>query len=127
MANAIAHACPRLQGRHSVAKARVARLIETGAFADAALALLELELPQWKLRRLIYDDSEWHCTLSKHVGLPAELDDAAEGEHENLPLAILNAFVEAQRQNLSAGEARKNPVLLVGLTRGYALCCDNFR
>ena len=42
MADAIARACPRLQVQHPTARARVARLIESGAFADATLALLAL-------------------------------------------------------------------------------------
>src|SRR5262245_54462469 len=66
MADVIARACPRLQSQHRTAKAGVIRLVESGAFADATLALLELELPQWKLRRLIREDDEWHCSLSKH-------------------------------------------------------------
>ena len=64
----IARVGPRLQVQHPTAKAKVARLIESGAFADATLAVLELELPQWKLRRLIYEDGEWHRSLSKHIG-----------------------------------------------------------
>jgi len=58
MADLIARACPCLQSRHRAATARIIRLIESGAFADATLALLELELPQWKLRRLIREDDE---------------------------------------------------------------------
>jgi hypothetical protein len=42
----MADACPPLQVQHPTARAKVARLIESGAFADAILALLELELPQ---------------------------------------------------------------------------------
>jgi hypothetical protein len=49
----------RLQGQQRSATARVIRLAESGASVDAAFALLELELPQWKLRRLIYEDGEW--------------------------------------------------------------------
>src|SRR5262249_55872534 len=80
------------------AQARVIRMIESGACADATLALLELELPQWRLRRLIREDDEWHCSISKQLGLPAELDDMAEASHESLPLAILSPLVEAQRR-----------------------------
>jgi hypothetical protein len=126
MADAIARACPRLQSQHQSAKARVIRLVETGAFADAALALLELELPQWNLRRMMYDDGEWHCSLSKHIGLPAEFDDMAEASHESLSLAILSALVEARCHSLTAGEARPKSVPQVRPTRGYAICCDNF-
>ena len=126
MAEVIARACRRLQALHRTAKARVSRLIESGAFADATLALLELELPQWKLRRLIYEGGEWHCSLSKHIGLPAELDDMAEAAHESLPLAILSAFVKARRRSLTTGEGRPQSVPQVRPTQGYAVCCDNF-
>ena len=126
MADAIARACPRLQVQHPTARARVARLIESGAFADATLALLALELPQWKLRRLIYEDGEWHCSLSKHMGLPAHLDELAEASHESLALAILSAFVEARRNSLTAAESRPQSVPLLRPTEGYAICCDNF-
>src|SRR5262249_43405584 len=104
MADVIARACPRLQSQHRSAKARVIRLIESGAFADATLALLELELPQWRLRRLIREDDEWHCSISKQLGLPVELDDMAEASHESLSLAILSALVEARRHSLTASE-----------------------
>jgi len=126
MADVIARACPRLQSQPRAATARVVRLIESGAFADATLALLELELPQWKLRRLIHEDDEWHCSISKQVGLPAELDDMAEANHESLSLAILSALIEARRHSLTAGEARPKSVPQVRATQGYAICCDNF-
>src|SRR5215831_17634894 len=126
MADAIARACPRLQAQHRTAKARVIRLIESGAFADATLALLELELPQWRLRRLIRQDDEWHCSISKQLGLPAELDDMAEATHESLPVAILSAFVEAHRYGLIASEGRPQSVPQVRPAWGYAICCDNF-
>jgi hypothetical protein len=126
IADVIARACPRLQAQRRAAKSRVIRLIECGAFVDATLALLELELPQWKLRRLIREDDEWHCSISKQLGLPAELDDMAEASHESLSLAILTALVEAQRHSLPAAEDRPKSVPQVRPTRGYAICCDNF-
>src|SRR5262245_47579559 len=82
MADVIARACLRLHAYHPAAKASVTRLIESHAFADATLALLDLELPQWKLRRLIYEDGKWYCSLSEHIGLPAELDDMPEATIE---------------------------------------------
>jgi hypothetical protein len=126
MADAITRACLRLQVQHPAAWARVARLIESGAFADAIFAVLELELPQWKLRRLIYEEGEWHCSLSKHLGLPTEFDEMAEASHENLPLAILSAFVEARRNSLIAAQSRPHSVPLLRHQEGYAMCCDNF-
>jgi hypothetical protein len=126
MAGVTARACLRLQAQHWTTKARVIRLIESGAFADATLALLELELPQWKLRRLIREPDEWHCSISKQLGLPAELDEMAEASHESLPLAILSAFVEARRHSLTASEGRPKSVPQIRPTQGYAICCDNF-
>ena len=77
--------------------ARVERLIQSQAWTDAALALLDLELPQWQVRRLVYDEGEWHCALSRQRELPDWLDSAVEGRHADLALAILGAFVEARR------------------------------
>jgi hypothetical protein len=78
---------------------RIERLIESGAWTDAALALLELELPQWQLRRLAYDDGEWHCALSRQRELPDWLDDrSVESRHADLALAILSAFADARRK-----------------------------
>src|SRR5262249_10406610 len=105
IADVISLACPRLQAQQRTAAATVIHLVEAGASVDATLAVLELELPQWKLRRVIYDDGEWHCSLSKHIGVPAELDDMAEGEHESLPLAILSAFIEARAARLKTDQS----------------------
>jgi hypothetical protein len=77
--------------------ARIERLIQSGAWTDAALALIDLELPQWQLRRIAYDEGEWHCALSRERELPDWLDQSAEGRHADLALAILSAFVEARR------------------------------
>jgi hypothetical protein len=66
---------------------RIERLIDYGAWTDAALALLELELPHWQLRRLVYDDGEWHCALSRQRELPEWLDDRSiESHHADLAM-----------------------------------------
>src|ERR1700732_3081698 len=72
---------------------RLERLLESGAWTDAALALIDLELPQWQLRRIAYDEGEWHCALSRQRELPDWLDQSIETHHEDLPLAVLSAFV----------------------------------
>ena len=126
MADVMARACLRLQAQRPDGKARILCLIESGAFADATLALLELELPQWKLRRLVHEDGEWHCALSRQLALPAELDDMAEGRHEDLSLAILDAFVEARRRRFAASRLQPRSVPRVGPARGHVVCCDNF-
>jgi hypothetical protein len=105
---------------------RVDQLIEVGAWTDAALALIELELPAWKLRRLIYEDGAWFCSLSRGPNLPVELDDTADASHEVLPLAILSAFAEARRRASAIREPSLQAVPPVRRTSGYAICCDNF-
>jgi hypothetical protein len=95
ISNVIADACTRLPAMKRAGKAaRIDQLIETGAWDDAALALIELELPAWKLRRLVYEDGEWLCSLSKQPNLPVGLDDTADASHEVLTLAILSACIE---------------------------------
>jgi len=64
ISNVIADACVRLPVMKRAGKAaRIDQLIEAGGWDDAALALIELELPAWKLRRLVYEDGEWLCSL----------------------------------------------------------------
>ena len=77
--------------------ARVERLIQSGAWLDAALALIDLELPLWQIRRIAYDEGEWHCALSRQRELPDWLDQSIEARHSDLALAMLSVFVEAQR------------------------------
>ena len=100
-------------------------LIKTEAWTDAALALIALELPQWKVRRLVREDGEWICTLSRHYAIPDWLDDTTEARHEVLPLAILSALVEARR-DLASSAACSKAVPRVGSMQGLAACCDNF-
>lgn len=93
-------ACRRFPAQAQAAKTeRIQQLIEMSAWTDAALALVELELPQWRARRLVYDAGEWHCALSRERELPDWLDDSVEGRHADLALAILSAFVEVQRSS----------------------------
>jgi hypothetical protein len=41
---------------------------------DVALALIELELPLWHLRRIVYDGGEWYCALTRYAEPPEWLD-----------------------------------------------------
>jgi hypothetical protein len=106
--------------------ARIERLIETGAWTDAALALIDLELPMWQVRRIAYDDGEWYCALSRERELPDWLDRSIEARHADLALAILSAFVDAQR--VSARSSRTSvPTVSADASPLYApMCCDNF-
>ena len=123
----IADACIRLPVLNKAGKAaRIDQLINAGAWSDAALALIELELPAWKLRRLVYEDGEWFCSLSKQPNLPVALDDTADACHEVLPLAILSAFLEARRGTSATREISSSAVPKIRPTSGIVICCDNF-
>src|SRR5271157_4812077 len=74
-ANIVGSACSRIPILSKSGKATaIDRLIEAGAWTDAALELLELELPAWKLRRLACESGQWICSLSRRPNLPAALD-----------------------------------------------------
>ena len=122
-AKIIASVCSRIPVLTSSGKtAGIDRLIETGAWTDSALTLLELELPMWKVRRLAFESGEWLCSLSRRPGVPTEFDDMVEARHALLSLAVLSALFEARRVN---GEAIPTPVdVPVGATTRF--CCDNF-
>jgi hypothetical protein len=79
--------------RQALPAARIRQLIAARAWTDAALALVALTAPQWHLRRLAYDDGEWHCALSHQRDMPDWLDHAVEAHHQSMPLAILGALV----------------------------------
>ena len=106
--------------------ARIERLIQSGAWTDAALALIDLELPQWQLRRIAYDEGEWHCALSRERELPDWLDQSAEGRHADLALAILSAFVEARRISAPADRTSVPIVPRTADTFYEPVLSDNF-
>lgn len=110
----------------AIAAERLAHLILAEAWIDASLFLIELELPLWHVRRLIYDGGEWMCSLSRHPGIPVEIDDAADGRHGLMPIAILLSFVEAKRLATVAEFARIVSVPRVKPTNVHPICCDNF-
>ena len=106
--------------------ARLEQLIGSGAWTDAALALIDLELPQWQIRRIAYDEGEWHCALSRQRELPEWLDQSIEARHADLPLALLSAFVDVQR--ISTPLSRTSvPTVPRDFNPLYEpACCDNF-
>ena len=127
MTEIISQTCRRFPSLGQSGKtARVDRLIQSGAWTDAALALIDLELPQWQVRRLAYDEGEWYCALSRERELPDWLDQSIEGHHADLALAILSAFVEAQR--VAAPSSRTSvPAVTRDPSPLYEpVCCDNF-
>lgn len=106
--------------------ARIRRLIADRAWTDAALALVELELPQWRLRRLVCEDGEWFCSLSMRPGCPEEIDEPAEGRHAELPLAIMQAAIEARKRSRSRRGDQTLRTPRIGQEAQPMLCCDNF-
>lgn len=105
---------------------RLTRLIDAEAWADAALALIALELPMWQVRRIAHDEGEWHCALSRERELPDWLDNAVEARHADLALALLSAFTEAQ--SLTADATRPSvPSVRQAVDLLYEpVNCENF-
>jgi hypothetical protein len=130
MSMVVGSACTRMAMPSSAAKAaHVNRLIESQAWTEAALALVELELPLWRLRRLVFDDGVWLCSLSKQWNLPDWLDESAEAHHQLLPLAILCALIEARQwgepsSRRSAGTVPQRRPRASSPVEN--MCCDNF-
>jgi hypothetical protein len=100
-------------------------LAEAGAWTDATLHLLALELPQWTIRRLFHEGEDWLCILSRQPNLPITLDYLVEALHAALPLAILRALVEARRR-LSMEVTPAVRIPQIRQASGLIVCCDNF-
>jgi hypothetical protein len=121
-------ACGRTAPGES-ARRRIDRLIAAEAWTEAALALIKLQSPRWRLRRLMLEDGSWICLLSSQWKLPDWLDDQVEFRHESLPLPILGALVAARRCGETAaakGTASSVPRCPIELRRDTILSCDNF-
>src|SRR5260221_12712654 len=67
--------------------ARIERLIEAGAWTDAALALIDLELPLWQVLRILYDAGEWDCALPLERRVPHWADPSIGARHGDLALS----------------------------------------
>ena len=104
---------------------RLERVAKAGAWTDAALALVELELPRWHVRRLEQDGDGWYCTLSRYPRTPREFDDAVDGQGLSLPLAILDALLEGHRRLLS--EKNPQPPANPEPTHTEVVWCENVR
>jgi hypothetical protein len=127
MSELVGTTCRRYPSVGQAAKtARIERLVGSQAWTDAALALIDLELPQWQVRRIAYDEGEWHCALSRAREIPEWLDQSIETRHANLPLAILSAYLDAR--TISAPSHRTSvPIAPRDANAFYTpFCCDNF-
>lgn len=115
------------QDDHDQIPAQLRTLISAGAWTDAGLTLIADKLPQWKLRRLAYDEGQWHCALSLQPDLPEWLDQAIETSHWNLPLAVLSAVVEGLQQLPETPAANRKPTVpRVRPTHDETILCENF-
>src|SRR6202051_3038145 len=93
MLEVIGETCRRFPSVKQTEKtARIERLIGSGAWTDAALALIDLELPQWQVGRIAYDEGEWYCALSRERELPDWLGSYVESRSAALALGHLRAF-----------------------------------
>jgi hypothetical protein len=100
---AISRGCTAFPLLGSTAKAdRVRRQIDAGAWADAAVLLVALELSDWHIRRIEWDDGEWFSSITWNPGVPSGFDDAVDGRHSLLSLAIIDALMETKRRSLTA-------------------------
>jgi hypothetical protein len=109
--------------------AKIDRLIASEAWTEAALALVELELPQWRLHRLVYEENTWVCSLSQQWDPRVWLSDCAETRHQSLPLAILGAMIEAQQCSEPLSKRAASSVPQCGAKSSLSvetMCCDNF-
>jgi len=127
MLEIIDRACRRFPSLgQSERTARLMRLIDAEAWTDAALALMELELPLWHVRRIAYDEGEWHCALSRERELPDWLDTATEGCHGDLAIALLSAFVEVQAMAMQAARPSVPNVRPAADPLYEPASCENF-
>ncbi|GAA0004290.1 MULTISPECIES: hypothetical protein [Bradyrhizobium] len=127
MHDVIDYACRRIPSLgQNERTTRVMRLIDAEAWADAALALIELELPLWQVRRIAYDEGEWHCALSRERELPDWLDAAVEARHADLALALLSAFVEVRALAVDVSRPSVPSVRPVPDPLYEPVACDNF-
>jgi hypothetical protein len=119
-------ACKRLPAMRRTAEAqRLDRLVAAGAWADAALALIAMELPRWQLRRLAYDEGEWHCMLSDNRQMPDWLDDAVEAHHPDMATAILDAL-RAVVDREHAPHLTQVPMCSISPADSEPMLCENY-
>jgi hypothetical protein len=130
LSKVVAGACTRVaMPSYAGNSARIDRLIASEAWTEAALALVELELPQWRLRRLMYEEDTWVCSLSQQEDPRVWLSDCAETRHQSLPLAILGVLIEAQQCSEPSSMRTVSSVPRCGAKSSLpveTMCCDNF-
>ena len=127
MTEIVEKACQRISslGQNS-RTARLLHLIDAEAWTDAALVLIELELPMWQVRRIACDEGEWHCALSRERELPDWLDAAVEALLADLALALLSAFLDVRALAADVSRPSVPSVRPVPDPLYEPVVCDNF-
>jgi hypothetical protein len=74
----------------------------------------------------MYDGGEWYCSLSQALKVPDRIDELVEARHQDLALALLSAFAEAQAPNAMMIIPSTPLVPAVSDLKYTPLCCDNF-
>jgi len=119
--------CTRVSALRTTEKTKhIDHLIETEAWCDAIFALVDIELPAWRLRRLVNENGEWFCSLTRQPNLPIELDDTADYRHQVMPLAILGAFLEGRQKMITVEKTSVPSTRRLQPVSDHAICCDNF-
>jgi hypothetical protein len=106
LSDLIGETCRRFVRRPERKTARIERLIGSEAWTEVALALIDLELPQWQVRRIAYDEGEWHCALSRQRELPEWLDQSIEARHADAAAILGGSW---RRRPRRAGEPDQRP------------------
>jgi hypothetical protein len=113
-------------GLPTFVKREVDRLVEARAFTEAAFALVAGDLPTWRVRRLVWDAGAWVCSLSRHPRLPEFLDEAVDGRHEELPLAILLGLLRARQRAAETPSCAGRRVPAIRRAGLEPVACENF-
>lgn len=108
---------------------RVAALVEAGASVDAALALVEYELPDWEIRRLARENGKWTCALARDGRLPAEPEAVVEGDGDSAPQAIVHAMAEVRNMEEAKAGCRASHASPAGAgpACSFQVSCDDYR
>lgn len=111
-----------LLNRQAMPVKRLDELLRAGAEIDTLLALMAVETPRWRLRRIVCDGGEWHCALGRDPNMPIEIDDLVETRHASLACAVALALLDAQTTaaGVESSVSDSSPATV------QTACCDNF-
>jgi hypothetical protein len=103
MAEVIEAACPSYLNA-GARESRIHGYVAAGAWTSALSALINLELPNWCIRRLVQDDGSWWCAMNECQPVYWR-DDEVDERHDDLDLAIATAFLTALCRSMTTAVA----------------------